>query len=89
VIVYDPRKVNGPKAARKSIARPKATRTTGPRAESKTALFLAAVVDKYGPLAALDVRRVSPISAELAPTVGLHPGAGRAALGKAVKAAQS
>ena len=60
----------------------------GPRAESKTARFLALVTDRYGPLEGFPARRVSRTCAELAPEVGLDIGAARTALRRAVLAAQ-
>jgi Protein of unknown function (DUF2637) len=58
------------------------------RAGSKTSRFLGLVVDRHGPLADLPVGEVSPISARLAPEVGLNAGAARAALRRAVLTAQ-
>ncbi|HEX3922118.1 MAG TPA: hypothetical protein VHY31_07520 [Streptosporangiaceae bacterium] len=50
------------------------------RGESKTARFLALVQERYGDLAGIDPDKVSRISTELAPEVGLDPGAARSAL---------
>jgi hypothetical protein len=60
-----------------------------PNGESKTSRFLALVNDRHGALAAIDPANVSRISAELAPEVGLHPGAARSALRPLVLAAQN
>jgi hypothetical protein len=60
----------------------------GPRAESKTARFLALVADRYGPLDGFPAERVSRTCAELAPEVGLDIGSARTALRRAVLAAQ-
>ncbi|MHB1819426.1 MAG: hypothetical protein ACYCO9_15505, partial [Streptosporangiaceae bacterium] len=51
----------------------------GSRAGSKTARFLALVATRHGPLEAFPIGEVSQVSAELAPEVGLNPGAARAA----------
>jgi hypothetical protein len=63
-------------------------RSAGPRAESKTARFLALVEQRHGPLADFPPERVSPVCTELAPEVGLDAGAGRTALRRAVLAAR-
>jgi hypothetical protein len=60
-----------------------------PRAGTKTARFLALVAERYGPLAGLDLGKVSRVAGELAPQVGLHPGSARTALRAAVLAAQA
>jgi hypothetical protein len=60
----------------------------GPRAESKTARFLALVEQRHGPLAGLAPERVSSVCTELAPEVGLDAGAARTALRRAVLAAR-
>jgi Protein of unknown function (DUF2637) len=60
----------------------------GPRAESKTARFLALVVERHGPLADFPPGRVSQTCTELAPGIGLDIGAARTALRRAVLAAQ-
>jgi hypothetical protein len=60
----------------------------GPRAESKTARFLALVEQRHGPLDGFSPERVSPTCTELAPEVGLDVGAARAALRHAVLAAR-
>ena len=59
------------------------------RRESKTARFLALVADRHGDLAGIDPAKVGRISADLAPEVGLHVGAARAALRPRVLAAQA
>lgn len=56
---------------------------------SKTARFLALVADRHGDLAGIDPAKVGRISADLAPEVGLHVGAARAALRPRVLAAQA
>jgi hypothetical protein len=61
---------------------------SGPRAESKTARFLALVAEQHGPLADFPHDRVSQTCTELAPEVGLDVGAARTALRHAVLAAQ-
>jgi hypothetical protein len=60
----------------------------GPRAESKTARFLALVAERHGPLANFPPERVSQTCTELATEVGLDMGAARTALRRAVLAAQ-
>ena len=62
-------------------------RGPGPRAESKTARFLALVEQRHGPLAGFPPEQVSPTCTELAPEVGLDVGAARTALRRAVLAA--
>jgi hypothetical protein len=57
--------------------------------ETKTARFLSLVTERYGLLASIPLDRVAQISAALAPQVDLNPGAARAALRKAVLAAQN
>jgi hypothetical protein len=61
----------------------------GPRSGTKTARFLALVAERHGALAALPVTDVSRICAALAPEVGLHAGAARTALRRAVLAEQN
>ena len=58
-----------------------------PRKATKTARFLDLVTERHGSLARIPLDAVAGISAALAPVVGLHPGAARAALRKAVLAA--
>jgi hypothetical protein len=60
-----------------------------PRKATKTARFLAMATERHGPLASLPLDAVARISADLAPRTGLHPGAARAALRKAVLAARN
>ena len=60
----------------------------GPRAESKTARFLALVAERHGPLDGFPPELVSPTCSELAPEVGLDAGAARTALRRAVLAAR-
>ena len=62
---------------------------TVPRKATKTARFLSSVTERHGPLASIPLDRVAAISAALAPIADLHPGAARAALRKAVLAAQN
>jgi hypothetical protein len=58
-----------------------------PRKATKTARFLALAAERHGSLASIPLDAVAGISADLAPLIGLHPGAARAALRKAVLAA--
>ena len=60
-----------------------------PGKATKTARFLSLVTEREGPLASIPLDRVAAISAGLAPQVDLNPGAARAALRKAVLAAQN
>ena len=69
-------------------AQAKVTGAGGPRAESKTARFLALVKDRHGDLAAIDPVKVGRIAADLAPEVGLNVGAARSALRPRVLAAR-
>src|SRR5262249_25046833 len=76
----------------KAIAGRKAAATQqGGRARenTKTARFLALVADRYGPLEAFPLADVSRVSAELAPEVGLDPGAARTALRRRVQSLQN
>jgi hypothetical protein len=61
--------------------------TRPPRADTKTARFLALAGQVHGPLAQIPFASVGRISATLAPQVGLNPGAARTALRRAVLAA--
>jgi hypothetical protein len=70
-------------------ARPGLGRRPDPRKATKTARFLALTAERHGPLAAISLDRIAPISADLAPHVGLHPGAARTALRKAVITART
>jgi hypothetical protein len=74
------------RAARDSHGR---SRPAPPRDGTKTARFLALVAERYGPLAGLDLSKVSRVAGELAPEVGLHRGSARTALRSAVLAAQA
>jgi len=65
-----------------------APRGSTARDGTKTARFLALVIEQHGPLAAIPVPAVSRISAAVAPEVGLNAGAARTALRRAVLAAQ-
>jgi hypothetical protein len=69
-------------------ASPSQGRGAVPRKATKTARFLDLVTERHGALASIPLNRVAGISAELAPHVGLNTGAARAALRKAVLAAQ-
>jgi hypothetical protein len=60
-----------------------------PRKATKTARFLDLVTERHGSLASVPLAAVAGISAELAPLIGMHPGAARAALRKAVLAAKN
>jgi hypothetical protein len=60
-----------------------------PRKATKTARFLALVTERHGSFASIPLDAVAGLSADLAPQVGLHPGAARAALRKAVQAAKN
>ena len=62
---------------------------TVPRKATKTASFLDLAAERHGPLASIPLSRVAAISAALAPQVALNPGAARAALRKAILAAQN
>jgi hypothetical protein len=57
--------------------------------QTKTARFLSLAAERNGPLASIPLDRVAQISAALAPQADLNPGAARAALRKAVLAAQN
>ena len=56
--------------------------------DTKTSRFLGLVAREHGPLAAIPLASVAQISAASAPHVGLHAGSARAALRRAVLAAQ-
>jgi hypothetical protein len=64
-------------------------RRAGRRAGTKTARFLALVADRHGPLGAFPLADVSRVSTQLAPEVGLDPGAARAALRRHVQSLQN
>ena len=51
---------------------------TVPRKATKTARFLALATERHGSLASIPLDAVAGISADLAPLIGLHPGAARA-----------
>ena len=69
--------------------RPARVRSRVVRSETKTALFLALVVERHGPLEAFPIAEVSKVCTALAPEVDLNPGAARTALRKQVLAAQN
>ncbi len=83
----------GRRAARPALpsapARPGQGERTVLRKATKTARFLSLVAERHGPLASIPLSRVAEISAALAPAADLNPGAARAALRKAVLAAQN
>lgn len=70
------------------LQRPANDQAPGTKPGTKTARFLALVVRRYGPLAALAPADVSRVCAELAPQVGLNTGAARTALRREVLAAR-
>jgi hypothetical protein len=70
-------------------SRPGRGRRTVPRKATKTARFLDMAAERHGSLASIPLDAVAGISADLAPLVGLHPGAARAALRKAVLTAKN
>ena len=79
-----------PTASRVIAARPPATRRgRRSRPETKTARFLALVADRHGPLDAFPLANVSRVSTEVAPEIGLDPGAARTALRRHVQALQN
>ena len=57
--------------------------------QTKTARFLDLVTERHGPLASLPLDAVAQIASSLAPDVDLNPGSARAALRRAVLAAQN
>ena len=73
----------------KPAPRPASSPAPRVRPGSKTGRFLALVTARYGPLAAFPLADVSPVSTELAPEVGLDPGAARSALRRHVQAARA
>jgi hypothetical protein len=79
----------GRRAALPAQARPGRGEEAVPRKATKTARFLCLVTERHGPLAAIPLDRVAPISAALAPAAGLNAGAARAALRKAVLSARN
>jgi hypothetical protein len=64
-------------------------RLAGVPRQTKTSRFLSLVTERHGPLAAIPLDRVAPISAHLAPQADLNTGAARTALRKAVLAARN
>jgi hypothetical protein len=88
-----------PSAPRRRASRPRAAdrphrlasspHPAGVPRPTKTTRFLSLVTERHGDLAWVPLDRVAGISAVLAPQVGLHPGAARTALRKAVLAAQN
>jgi hypothetical protein len=69
--------------------RPAQESGTVPRKATKTGRFLDMAAERHGSLASIPLDAVAGISADLAPLIGLHPGAARAALRKAVLAAKN
>jgi hypothetical protein len=55
---------------------------------TKTARFLALVTEQHGPLTGIPLESVGRIAAQVAPQAALHSGSARAALRRAVLAAQ-
>ena len=72
---------------RRNAASPR--RGSSPRVGTKTARFLALVTERHGSLAVIPLSSVGRICADLAPAAGLHPGAARAALRRAVLTAEN
>jgi hypothetical protein len=72
------------KAITPPVHKPGATRSG-----TKTARFLALVIEEHGPLAGISLPSVSRICTQMAPQVELNTGAARTALRKAVLAAQN
>ena len=70
-------------------SRPGRGRGTVPRKATKTARFLDLVTERHGSLASIPLDATAPIASALAPQAGLHPGAARTALRKAVLAARN
>ena len=64
-------------------------RGTVPRKATKTARFLDLVTERHGSLASIPLDATAAIASALAPLAGLHPGAARTALRKAVLAARN
>ena len=60
-----------------------------PREGTKTARFMALVTEQHGPLAAIPLDQVAKIAAAVAPQASLNTGSARAALRRAVLAAQN
>jgi hypothetical protein len=79
-----------PRPVKEITGRPKAVaRQPGRRAGTKTARFLALAADRHGPLDTFPLADVSRVSTQLAPEVGLDPGAARAALRRHVRSLQN
>jgi len=78
-----------PVAPGRRAAAPRSAPAPHPRKATKTARFLDLVTERHGSLAFIPLGAVAGISAELAPRAGLHPGAARAALRKAVLTARN
>jgi hypothetical protein len=64
-------------------------RGSSARGATKTARFLALVAERHGPLAAIPLEAVAKIAAAVAPQADLNTGSARAALRRAVLAAQN
>jgi hypothetical protein len=83
----------GRRAARPTLplthARPGQGTAMQPRKATKTARFLSLVTERHGLLASIPLDRVASISAALAPQAQLNTGAARAALRRAILAAQN
>jgi hypothetical protein len=83
------RRVSRPRAAARLPRLARSPYRAGVPRPTKTARFLSLVTERHGDLASVPLDRVAGISAFLAPQVGLHPGAARTALRKAVLSAQN
>jgi Protein of unknown function (DUF2637) len=83
------RRASRPRAADRPHRLPDSPHRAGVPRPTKTARFLSLVAERHGDLASVPLDRVAGISAVLAPQVGLHPGAARTALRKAVLSAQN
>jgi hypothetical protein len=64
-------------------------RGSGPRGDTKSAMFLALVTERHGELAEIPLDQVAKIAAALAPQVELNTGAARTVLRRAVLTALS
>jgi hypothetical protein len=84
-----PQVTGGPTARAITSGPARRRRRAGTRPGTKTARFLALVIERHGPLDAFPLPDVSRVSAELAPQVGLNPGAARSALRRHVLAARN
>jgi hypothetical protein len=76
-------------AAPLTRAQPERGTTAQPRKATKTDRFLSLVTEQHGLLASIPLDRVASISAALAPQADLNAGAARAALRRAILAAQN